>query len=295
MFSKDSKRYFPFFKQLLPYLKASIPLTEAIQITGENVFIFSAFAKKLLPFLQQGYRLSLLLDLFNAPHALIEWIKIGEETGRLSEAIAASVKLHESQKKLEKTWVQILRYPLFLLIFMISTLWILYSAVFPTLTKLYGEKPLPYLSILIFHHPLIFSGLLLLTPVLLSLILIPFKRLQHLLNLCEKLAIQLEAGLPLIHAAPKPWQFLLSQGYRLSIVLSLQKGDPFLIHLVSVGEKTGNLQESFVQAQCFYQEKLLLYLERLQAYLPGILMAVMAGFIGTLVFSIYLPLLNLSF
>jgi type II secretory pathway component PulF len=75
----------------------------------------------------------------------------------------------------------------------------------------------------------------------------------------------------------------------------LSRADPFLIHLIKMGEITGSLQESFSQASLFYQEKISLYLERLEAYLPVTLMVLMGALVGFLVLSIYLPWLQLSF
>ena len=286
---------YTFFKYLLPYLKAALPLPEAIQCVGTQLPMFSRLSKKLHPLILQGYRLSLVLEILGAPISLREWIQTGESTGQLVEAIESALALHQAKKALQKTWIGLLRYPLFILLFMVVSIFILHSAVFPSLIKFYGDRSIPFLTRLIFNHPLVSAGVLMLLPALISFLFLPFKRLQHHLNLCEALSLKLKAGIPLSQAAPKNWQMLLSHGYRLSIVLKIQKADPFLIHLVSTGEATGNLQESFLQAKKFYQEKSLLYVERLQAYLPSALMILMAGFVGMLVISIYLPLLNLSF
>ncbi len=294
-FRQNPQECFLFFRSLLPYLKASLSISEAIELSASDLPYQKAFSKKLALLLRQGYRLSFALRLLKAPKSLEQWISLGEETGRMTEAIEAAVTLRTSKENLKKIGIRLLRYPFILLFFMVLMILILHVFIFPSLLKFYGDKPLPTLTAFLIHHSLSLSLLLFFAPGFILIFMLRFRRLHLSLSLSEEMRIKLKAGLSLMESAPEKWKPLLSHGYRLSIILNLSRADPFLIHLIKMGEITGSLQESFSQASLFYQEKISLYLERLEAYLPVTLMVLMGALVGFLVLSIYLPWLQLSF
>jgi protein transport protein HofC len=284
-----------FFRGLLPYLKASLSISEAIQFHGNDLAHHPSFSKKLALLVQQGYRLSFALRLLKAPENLQQWITLGEETGRMTEAIQAALALRASKERIKKMTIRVLRYPLILLFFIGLMILMLHLFIFPSLLKLYGDQPLPALTALLIHHSLALSLLLLFIPGVILIVILHFRRLHLALNLSEEMRIKLNAGLSLMESAPEKWKKLLSHGYRLSIILMLERADPFLIHLIKIGELTGNLQDRFSEASLFYQEKISLYLERLETYLPAALILIMGGLVGLLVMAIYLPWLQLNF
>ena len=286
--SLEPPSIYQFLEALLPYLKASIPLCEAITLTGKQQTSLKKTSEKIGPLIRRGHSLSLAIEASgvlqkNSTNELIQWIALGEETGELTVGIESALTLFKAKKLSQKTWLGILRYPVMILSFIIMAIFILNQTTLPALKKFYGEKPLPEVSSLIFNHPLWVSGFLLLTPLVLSYLL------------CQKLALKLQAGIPLVQASPKNWRDLISRGTPLSIVLEIKNQDLFLIQMAKLGEKTGNLAQSFQQAQKFYQAKLDLYLERLQAYLPSALMLLMGVFVAVLVSAIYLPMVQMDF
>jgi MSHA biogenesis protein MshG len=298
--SLETPSIYQFLEALLPYLKASIPLCEAITLTGKQQTSLKKTSEKIGPLIRRGHSLSLAIEASGvlqktSTNELIQWIALGEETGELTVGIESALILFKAKRLSQKTWLGILRYPVMILSFMIMAIFILNQTTLPALKKFYGEKPLPEVSSLIFNHPLWVSGFLLLTPLVLSYFLWPFKKLQNQISLCQKLALKLQAGIPLLHASPKNWRDLISRGTPLSIVLEIKNQDLFLIQMAKLGEKTGNLAQSFQQAQKFYQAKLDLYLERLQAYLPSALMLLMGVFVAVLVSAIYLPMVQMDF
>ncbi len=284
-----------FFSSLLPYLKASLPITDCIQLTGESHPALKKISDKIYPLIQRGHSLSLAIEISRAPKDLAQWVRLGEDTGELILGIESALQFYHSKKLTKKKFIGMLRYPMIVFVFMIFGVFILNSTTLPAIKKFYGNQTLPEITQLIFNHPLWLSVILILIPLLLSYFLRPFKVLQDQINLCHSLSLKLNAGVPLLEASPKAWRDFLTQGYPLSVILEVKNQDSFLIQMVKVGEKTGTLPGSFHQAKNFYQQKFDLYLERLQAYLPAVLMLVVGSFVGILVIAIYLPMLQINF
>lgn len=69
--------------------------------------------------------------------------------------------------------------------------------------------------------------------------------------------------------------------------------DPILIQIIVVGEKTGNLWEILQTMSWFYKEQLMTKISAVMAFVEPILMALIAGLIGSIVGAIYLPLIDL--
>jgi type II secretory pathway component PulF len=289
-----SKFVYQFLSHLLPYLKASLPITDCIRLTGESEKRFKKISDNILPLIQRGHSLSLALESSGAPKDCIAWIQLGEQTGDLTLGISCALNIFESQKDTTKKFIGILRYPMIVFGFMIVGVFILNSTTLPAIKNFYGSQNLPEITQLIFDHPQWISGFLLLIPCIFFYFLKPFKTLQSKINLCLSLSLKLHSGMTLGDAAPLAWRAFLNQGYPLSIILDVKKQDRFLIQLAKIGETTGTLPESFTQAQKFYQHRFDLYLERLQAYLPSVLMLIVGCFVGILVIAIYLPMLQIN-
>jgi type II secretory pathway component PulF len=291
---------YKFLEALLPYLKAALPITKSIELLGQQYPSLRKITDKVEPLIQRGHCLSLALEVSEAPknklpQGLLEWIQLGEETGEFILGIESALQIFKAKKLSQKTWIGILRYPVMILSFMLFAIFILNQTTLPALKKFYGDKPLPEISQLIFNHPILLSAFLILIPLMLSLFLWPFKKLQNQITLCQNLAIKLQAGIPLLQASPRAWQEFLIRGTPLSIVLEIQKQDKFLIQMAQLGEQTSTLPDSFHQAKKFYQARFDRYLERLQIYLPSILLIFMGTFVALLVTAIYLPLIQMDF
>lgn len=69
--------------------------------------------------------------------------------------------------------------------------------------------------------------------------------------------------------------------------------DPILIQIIAVGEETGNLWEILQKMSGFYKEQLMTKISNVMALIEPLLLAMMAGMIGTIVASIFLPMTSM--
>lgn len=102
-------------------------------------------------------------------------------------------------------------------------------------------------------------------------------------------------GNAFIEAEIKNVQEAVSQGHGLGIQLEVKKVFPvFMTQLISVGEETGEI-ESFLRLLADYYEQCVdQFLSRLSVLLEPIMLLIMAAVIGTVVVSMFLPIIQLS-
>ena len=69
---------------------------------------------------------------------------------------------------------------------------------------------------------------------------------------------------------------------------------PLMVHMVSVGEKAGRLEEMLNSVANNYEEQVSVRVEAMTAMLEPLMIVVMGGTIGFVVFAILLPIMQLS-
>ena len=84
-------------------------------------------------------------------------------------------------------------------------------------------------------------------------------------------------------------------GQGLGVQLEARKIFPvFMTQLITVGEESGQLDAFLVLLSNYYEEQVDAFLTRLTSLLEPILLIFMGGVIGTIVISMFLPIVELS-
>ncbi len=68
---------------------------------------------------------------------------------------------------------------------------------------------------------------------------------------------------------------------------------PMVIHMVSVGEKTGGLAEMLAKVAVFYEEEVNAAVEALTSIIEPIMIVVMGGIVGGMLIAMYLPMFDM--
>ena len=69
---------------------------------------------------------------------------------------------------------------------------------------------------------------------------------------------------------------------------------PMVYHMIAVGEQTGELEKMLNKIADFYEEQVNAAIEALTSLMEPMIMVVLGGLIGSIVISLFLPVLNLS-
>jgi type IV pilus assembly protein PilC len=69
---------------------------------------------------------------------------------------------------------------------------------------------------------------------------------------------------------------------------------PLLVQMVAIGEETGNLSGMFKKLASYYEEYIVTLTKRLTSMFEPLIIVLMAGFIGVLVISMFLPIFQLA-
>lgn len=149
------------------------------------------------------------------------------------------------------------------------------------------------------------SGILLRTPIFgelsIEVACVRFARgLATLLHAGIPLLKALESAGPLcgnafIEAEVNTVREAVAQGHGLGIQLEAKKVLPvFMTQLISVGEETGEIESFLRMLSDYYEERVDQFLTRLSVLIEPVMLVVMAGVIGTIVISMFLPIIKLS-
>lgn len=70
--------------------------------------------------------------------------------------------------------------------------------------------------------------------------------------------------------------------------------DSFAIHMVEVGETSGMLHEMLEETSDVYDEELDVLYKRLESLLEPFIIIILAGIVGTVIISLYMPMVKLT-
>lgn len=329
-----------FLQQLSSLLKSGISLFEAITLIGRsnNHPKIKHHCTLLIEKLRGG------TSLHKACQAMLnnstcQLIAIGEQTGELEKMLDYAIKIKESQQALIQQTKSALFYPSIVVVFAISITLVLLKFVIPQFASLFIEQDIPlplptkfvisisnycqhlFLPSLITILPLtllitfnrIFSKKI--TNVIFSIInkLPLFKKIiltAELANLSNCLAINLEAGIPILTALTSASEAIKLKSLKKQLQKSQQQLEsgqnltnslrqiPLLptifIELIEHGEKSGRLTTMLKQLNKHFQTTLAAYLSRCHILLEPIIMLVLGITIGGLMLSMYLPMFQMG-
>ena len=298
-------------RQLATLLKANIPLVDALQAVGEQVEN---------PFLSE-----VMFDIKNAVNeggalhkALSKYPKVfdkiyvsmceaGEMSGTLDVILIRLAEFKESQNALGAKVRSALMYPIMMLGFTMILLAVLFIYVIPKIVTVFESAPelkLPWYTVVVID----FSGFLvnywhvLIVSVVLGYFLFrnwkntPTGRAQWD-RIFLKLPLFGKLGrIVAVSRFTRPLSTLFNGGVPM-IAGPLKKSGqfpPIVIHMINIGEKTGDLENMLLQVSDAYDFQVKTAIDGLTSLMEPIMIIVMGCVIGIIVFAIMIPMFQLS-
>lgn len=257
----------------------------------------------------------------------------GEESGNLLknlEKICENISLRD---KIKKNIQEAIFYPIIVFIFTILLLIFMLTFVFPNFISLFQDTntQLPLLTKIIMYlsKNIIFILLTISTLITLSIIIlqkISLEKFQNFklklpfygrivkknlyISFCQNFSIMNEAGINIIdilEILKKATTYIFLQKELQKIQFKIKIGssieDAFSsisifnsneIKIISIGEKSGKLNEAFSSIAFIMQKEFESYLFKLTTLLQPILLLFLGIVVGIIVLAIYLPIFNIS-
>jgi type IV pilus assembly protein PilC len=86
----------------------------------------------------------------------------------------------------------------------------------------------------------------------------------------------------------------VQQGRGISVSLAkMNLFPPLLIHMVAVGEQTGELDQMLTRTSKFFDEEVDVAIQKLTAMIEPLMIIILAGVIAVVLLSIFLPMLEI--
>jgi len=266
------------------------------------------------------------------PPIIISFIDQGENSGNMVEVFKRTISYWEKKRNIKNRLIDALIYPLLLMVIIFCIVIFLTMFVIPEFTKIYSDfsESLPIvtqitlnISDLIRAHFLVIFGTLiaLLTVFFLSLkgkmplifsmivklpIVYTFYRYYTISYTSMALSALLGSGMEIdeclrvlqngtLENKVIEARQLLRSGNPLYVSLSrLQIFSDVNLEMISVGENSGRLAEVFQNMSEFYDGELDIFTKRALTLLEPALIITLGGMVGFIVFSMFLPIIQLA-
>lgn len=304
----EQKREYQFLKTLNNLLSVGYQLEEALDILA---LMEPSICDKIKSQLATGMALSESLAGMKFSVVVVELIKIGEDTNRLTAALELLIAQFQFKFQLGKLTQKLLFYPLFLLMTTILCLEFLRINLYPqilSLTTSFHLSMNPFLVKLAFHgFKFILAGVM--------GVIVSIKRFPRLLNLSkvgrcyhslwlnQQLLLYLKSGYRLNevfnkveHMNPKRLkvneleQVLLLEG-KVSRFSSL---DPLYVKIFNIGLNSNHLCQSLNDFASFYYEHLVSRLEKALQIIQVGLITLVAANIMLVYYLMMVPIFKIS-
>lgn len=266
------------------------------------------------------------------PPVIISFINQGENSGDMVEVFKRTISYWEKKRNIKNRLIDALIYPALLLVIIFFIVIFLTMIVIPEFTKIYADfsESLPLITQMTLnfsdfiraHYLIIFGSFIGILfafflslkgkmPLLFSLIIrMPiiktFYRYYTISYTSMALSALLGSGMEIddsleilqngtLESRVIEARKLLRSGNRLSVSLSrLQIFSAVNIEMIAVGEDSGRLVEIFQNMSEFYDGELEIYTKRALTLLEPLLIITLGGMVGFIVFSMFLPIIQLS-
>ena len=319
-----------FCKQLGMVISAGLPAYQGISILMEDTddkATLTLLSSLFVP-MQQGISFSLALrEVQCFPDYLIHMIELGEETGRLEEALTSLTFYYDREASIRSSIKHAVTYPLLMILMMLTVLLVLITKILPIFSQIYEElgseitgfgQTLIEISSFLNHHMMVFVFIFLLFAALCVLLFhLPIAR--HLF-FGRKLPMQVASSrfancMYLVLASGLDTDEGLSLASQLVNNPHMQKkishcqslirdGDGFTQSIllagifsrvysswITIGAVTGNMDEVMKQICKSYEEQIDEAIERDISILEPAFVIVISVLIGLILISFLLPLL----
>lgn len=334
-----------FFAKRLSFLvEAGVPILEGLNVLRDQTKSrgFSRVMSYVIEDVSNGHFLAKSLGRF--PNIFgqfaINIIKIGEQSGILSQNLNYLADELKKKHELKKKMVGALVYPVFITVATIGITVLLTVFVFPKIMPVFMslkvELPLSTRIVIALSNFLRESGLYFLLSIIIGTIgfsvlvkkSTTFRYQVHrfllntplvgsmiqsynLANITRTLGLMLKSGLTLSDALPvtadttsnlvyerslRRLGEAVNRGEQISVYLSKNKGlfPEILTHMVSVGERSGSLSDTFLYLAELYEGEVEESTKNLSSLIEPIMMIIMGMMVGLIAVSIITPIYEIT-
>jgi general secretion pathway protein F len=258
-------------------------------------------------------------------------VRSGETAGNLEEVLERLAEFVERELDLKAKVTGTLLYPAVMVVVSMVVLAVLMMVVVPKITQIFAdmERALPWNTALLIKISS-FSGkywwLILITLAVLGVLFTFWSLFDRVkLNLplfgmivrylavsrfTRTLGTMFQAGVPLLRALDIS-KFVLSNVILQQVITNAQEGiregdsianqlkksryfEPMVIHMVAVGERSGQLSMMLHNVAEAYEKQVEVRLSRLTTLLEPLMIVVMGGTVAFVIFSIIIPILQMN-
>ena len=315
-----------FTSQFCTLQKAAIPLVESLSALAdqaENETLKTALTD-IKSKVSEGSSLANAMGdypkLFDTLY--ISMIRAGESSGSLDIVLERLTAFLESQLRIRSKVISAMVYPIIMIVIGVLLMVVLMVFIVPRVTKMFEHqrKELPFITkILLWTSDFVSNFWWLIAAVCIGIgflfkkwvpIIGGVMRMVSLSRFAKTLSTLLASGVPLLKALD------IVKSIVGNVVLgkvvetaheSIREGDtlaaplkrsgefpPLMTHMISVGERAGRLEEMLNSVADNYEGQVSVRIEAMTSMLEPLMIVVMGGTIGFVVFAIMLPIMQLS-
>lgn len=317
-----------FCRQFASILKAGVSVINALEMLGEqteNKRLKEAI-ERTQSSVEKGENLSdSMRENEEFPSILVDMIKAGEASGSLENSLTRMAIQFEKDAKLKGVVKKAMMYPIVLIFVMIGVIVVMLTFVIPSfMTTIRYTYQYPLTLSLIARIILVVIGIVVgvklygntengrhnLDKLKLK---IPVFGLLQTKSACASFArtmsTLLQAGMPMIDALEISASTMknvlyydalekVKSGVSLGLPLSNQLRTsglfpPMVVHMVGIGEETGNVEEMLTNSAVYYEEEVEVQTQTLTSLMEPIIIILMALVVVMLILAIYQPMIQL--
>jgi len=334
LFNLRSKKQWltTFTRHLSILLDSGVPLVEALDsLSNEFLGKWKIIVNSISERVREGASLSRAIndipEIF--PEYYISIVEAAEYSGGLSDALSKLADFLEVERAINSRVLSAMLYPCFMIIVSVFVLSFVFTFVLPKIVKIFlsSKASLPIITIILIKITHIFQnywwamGLIIISggysllklhkkyPHIIHKLLLKisvFKTLYYS-RFTGTLGFMLKGGVPVIKALELSAKStgnkvlykyceeaikMVSEGANISS--SFQGISPVLKEIISVGEKTGNLDELMLKVSNSYREDFIRNIDNITALLEPFMILIMGVIIGSIVFGVLLPIFQMN-
>ena len=312
-----------FCRQFASILKAGVSVINALEMLGEqteNKRLKEAI-ERTQSSVEKGENLSdSMRENEEFPSILIDMIKAGEASGSLENSLTRMAIQFEKDAKLKGVVKKAMMYPIVLIFVMIGVIVVMLTFVIPSFMTMFedldSELPVTTRAILAMSDSV--KGYWYVYLIVVIGIVVGVKLYGNTENgrhNLDKLKLKipvfglLQAGMPMIDALEISASTMknvlyydalekVKSGVSLGLPLSNQLRTsglfpPMVVHMVGIGEETGNVEEMLTNSAVYYEEEVEVQTQTLTSLMEPIIIVLMAFVVVLLILAIYQPMIQL--
>ena len=277
-----------FCRQFASILNAGVSVVNALEMLAEQTE--NKDLKKAIMDAQSGVEKgetlsdSMRQDSGIFPSILIDMVKAGESSGSLENALTRMAIQFEKQAKTQGIVKKAMMYPMVLLVVMVGVIIVMLTFVIPNFVSMFEDldSELPFMTKAVLAMSDAVMNYWYIIIAVIAAIVVGYKMYvktdagRHSVDTLMKAKSGVALGLPLSNQ-----------------LKATQIFPPMIVHMVGIGEETGNIEEMLTNSAGYYEEEVEVQTQTLTALMEPAIIVVMALVVVVLILSIYQPMIQL--